>query len=80
MKFVVSDTSILIDLERAGFLETVFALPFSFAVPDVLYRQEIEASWGPQLLALNLRVEEVSETGVFAGASLSRRETGAFDS
>ena len=33
---LVSDTSVLIDLERGGLLEAVFTLPHEFAVPDVL--------------------------------------------
>ena len=34
MKVLVSDTSILIDLERGSLLELCFRLPFQFAVPD----------------------------------------------
>ena len=37
MKVLVSDTSVLIDLERGGLLEGVFELPYEFAVPDLLY-------------------------------------------
>lgn len=36
MKVQVSDTSVLIDLERGTLLETCFRLPFQFAVPDLL--------------------------------------------
>ena len=36
MKVLVSDTSVLIDLERGSLLEISFALPFEFAVPDLL--------------------------------------------
>ena len=64
MRVLVSDTSIFIDLERADLLEVVFRLPFGFAVPDVLYRREIEPNWGSTLLALGLQVEEVSAEGV----------------
>ena len=35
MKVLVSDTSILIDLERGTLLETCFLLPFQFVVPDL---------------------------------------------
>jgi hypothetical protein len=41
---LVSDTSVLIDLERGGFLEVMFSLPYEFAVPDVLYHQEMQGS------------------------------------
>ena len=64
MRVLVSDTSILIDLDRGNLVELVFALPYEFAVPDVLYHREIKGEWGDRLLKLGLRVEEVSEEGV----------------
>jgi predicted nucleic acid-binding protein len=70
---LVSDTSVLIDLERGGFLEAIFALPHGFAVPDVLYRRELLGELGDRLIRLGLRVEEVSEQGV-AGAIRYRQQ------
>ena len=64
MIVLVSDTSVLIDLERGDLLEAIFSLPYEFAVPDVLYRQEMEGEWGDRLVALGLRIEEVSAAGV----------------
>jgi len=61
---LVSDTSVLIDVERGSFLEVIFSLPYEFAVPDVLYHREMEGDWGARLVALGLRVEEVSKEGV----------------
>jgi predicted nucleic acid-binding protein len=61
---LVSDTSVLIDLERGGLLEAIFALPHEFAVPDVLYDHEMQGDWGDRLIRLGLRVEEVSKEGV----------------
>jgi predicted nucleic acid-binding protein len=61
---LVSDTSVLIDLERGSFLDVIFSLPYEFAVPDVLYHQEMRGDWGTRLVALGLRVEEVSKEGV----------------
>lgn len=61
---LVSDTSVLIDLERCGFLETIFALPHEFAVPDVLYHRELKGEMGERLIGLGLRVEEISSEGV----------------
>jgi hypothetical protein len=61
---LVSDTSVLIDLERGCFLEAVFALPHEFAVPDVLYDHEMQGEWGEALVRIGLRVEEVSKEGV----------------
>ncbi|NML13354.1 PIN domain-containing protein, partial [Sphingobium sp. AR-3-1] len=37
MTVLVSDTSVIIDLERADLLDEMFLLPFEFAVPDLLY-------------------------------------------
>jgi len=64
MTVLVSDTSILIDLDRGGLLDSIFSLPYAFAVPDVLYRAEIAGAWGNHLVDLGLRIEEVSATGV----------------
>jgi predicted nucleic acid-binding protein len=64
MTVLVSDTSVLIDLERGSLLEAVFSLPYEFAVPDVLYHREMRGDWGDQLVKLGLKVEEVSATGV----------------
>lgn len=61
---LVSDTSVLIDLQRGGLLEDLFALPHEFAVPDVLYDHEMRGDWGDGLVRLGLRVEEVSKEGV----------------
>ena len=59
MMILVSDTSVLIDLERGGILEAAFALPYEFAVPDLLYARELKDYNGPHLQRLGLRVEEL---------------------
>lgn len=64
MTVLVSDTSVLIDLERGSFLETSFRLPFEFAVPDLLYDRELKNYGGPDLLKLGLRVEELDGDGI----------------
>jgi hypothetical protein len=60
MKILVSDTSVLIDLERGGFLDSCFKLPFEFAVPDLLYERELAEFGGPELVARGLRVVELN--------------------
>jgi hypothetical protein len=60
MKILVSDTSVLIELERGGFLDSCFSLPFEFAVPDLLNARELLAYGGPALVARGLRVEELT--------------------
>jgi predicted nucleic acid-binding protein len=72
MKILVSDTSVLIDLERGNFLESCFKLPFEFAVPDLLYNRELAEFGGPRLVELGLRVEELSG-GEVTTAQIVRR-------
>jgi hypothetical protein len=60
MKVLVSDTSVLVDLERGALIESCFRLPFEFAVPDLLYRRELSDHGGPELMKIGLRVEELS--------------------
>ena len=64
MRVLVSDTSVLIDLERGALLGTTFGLPFRFAVPDLLYHQELAEHGGPALIELGLRIEELDGDGV----------------
>jgi hypothetical protein len=70
---VVSDTSVIIDLDRGSLLEDLFRLPFEFAVPDLLYRRELEGELGDRLCALGLRVEELTPTEL-ARATVVGRE------
>ena len=61
MRVLVSDTSILVDLERADLLRAAFSLDAVFVVPDLLYERELHESGGGELLALGLRVESLDE-------------------
>ena len=63
---VVSDTSVLIDLERGSLLEAAFRPPFAFAVPDLLYECELKGDHGRRLLELGLLVSELDGDGVAA--------------
>ncbi len=56
MIILVSDTSILIDLERGGLLEAAFSCGLNMVVPDLLYERELEPENGPLLRALGLGV------------------------
>ena len=60
MDVLVSDTSVVIDLERAELIEQVFALPYRFVVPDALYEREIRDYGGERLLALGLEVRALT--------------------
>jgi hypothetical protein len=56
MNILVSDTSVLIDLERGELLETVFSAGLTLVVPDLLYERELENDIGPYLRHLGLGV------------------------
>lgn len=64
MDVLISDTSVVIDLERAELIEHVFALPYRFVVPDALYDKEIKDYGGARLLALGLEVRVLTGTQV----------------
>ncbi|MBK9160472.1 MAG: hypothetical protein IPM27_02720 [Nitrosomonadales bacterium] len=56
MAILVSDTSVLIELERGGLLEPAFSFGLIMVVPDLLYRNELEGENGPYLRTLGLGV------------------------
>lgn len=60
MILLVSDTSILIELERGGLLEAAFACGWTMVVPDLLYERELLSENGPYLRSLGLGVVELS--------------------
>lgn len=64
MSVLVSDTSVLVDLERGNFLSATFSLPVTLAVPDLLYAQELSNYNGEELLDLGLQILELNDQGV----------------
>ena len=44
MLLLISDANILIDMEAGELTNTFFQLPMQFAIPDILYWEEIEPS------------------------------------
>ena len=56
MNILVSDTSVLIDLERGGLLEAAFQCGFTLVVPDLLYERERANENGAYLRGLGLGV------------------------
>lgn len=64
MRVLVSDTSVLVDLERGSLLTAAFRLPYQFAVPDLLYKRELEGYGGDELIRLGLEVEELDGDGI----------------
>jgi predicted nucleic acid-binding protein len=74
MAVLVSDTSVIIDLERGEILETAFGLAVEFAVPDLLFQRELAGPLGERLLSLGLRVEELRPAEVQSATVLSRSD------
>lgn len=72
MLLLISDANILIDLEAAELMDMLFQLPMQFAIPDVLYWEEIEPD-APGLEQLGLRVLEVRGAFVAYAASLQKK-------
>ena len=74
MAVLVSDVSVLIDLEHGSLLEAAFRLPFEFVVPDVLYELELKAYNGPYLLELGLTVTKMDGDTVARGINYRREK------
>lgn len=63
MTVVVSDASVLLDLERGCLLEAFFRLPWKFIVPDQMYAIELRTQLEADLPALGLRIVELDAAG-----------------
>ena len=65
----------MIDLERGALLEALFQLPHEFVVPDLLFERELKGVLGDRLIALGLRVEELTPAEVTRAAALRRQRS-----
>ena len=72
-RVVVSDSSVLIDLERGSLFAPAFALPLECCVPDLLYRRELEPYGGARLLDMGLKVLDLDSAAV--GRAMQYRRT-----
>ena len=76
MKVLVSDSSVLIEFSKRELLDKMFGLDFEFAVPDLLFNEEL-IDLGPysrqDLLGLGLRVESLDSVGVEAAVTYQSR-------
>ena len=75
MRILVSDTSVLIDIERAALTARLFELPYEFVVPDLLYEAELLDWMGPELVSYGLRVEELEPHEIARATLLKRQKT-----
>ena len=71
-RVVVSDSSVLIDLERGSLSDAAFALRLRFCVPDLLFRRELQPHRGDRLLVKGLQVLELDGEGVILAARYHR--------
>lgn len=72
MQLLISDTNIIIDLDVCELLEQMFQLPFSFAVPDILYLEELEEQHG-NLPAFGLQVKTLHSDSVDKAITLQAK-------
>ena len=82
MNALLPDTSVLVDLERGEILETIFCLPFNFAVPSLLYQMELKDYGGDALINFGLRLEVLDNEEVALAQSywIKRRSLSVPDS
>nr|WP_315251243.1 DUF3368 domain-containing protein [uncultured Duganella sp.] len=72
MLLLISDANILIDIDTGGLLASMFSMEYRFAVPDVLYVEEL-AGQHADLLGLGLQSVGLDEELVTQVAVLSQR-------
>ena len=75
MTLLISDSNILIDMVDGGLLVAMFRLPETFAVPDVLYEEEL-SSQHPELPSLGLACMTLQGEGVMEAYRLKTLCTG----
>lgn len=71
-RLLISDANILIDMNAGGLLRPMFQLDATFAVPNVLFEEELRAHH-PELLRLGLRSLELQEQTVNYADQLVRK-------
>ena len=78
MQLYISDANIFIDLEICGILSKMFDLPYEFAVPDILYIEELEEQHG-DLPGYGLRIEKLSSKSISYAIELRSQYNGPSD-
>jgi predicted nucleic acid-binding protein len=68
---VVSDTSVLIDMENAELTKKVFQLPWKFVVPDIVFEEELSTHHG-HLLQEGLEQKSMSEASIMQAVILRK--------
>lgn len=71
-RLLISDANIIIDMNTGGLLRLMFRFDATFAVPDVLYEEELRTDH-PELPRLGLKRLELSEdTVAYAGRLIEK--------
>lgn len=71
MLLLISDANILMDVEVGDLVAPMFSLGYEFAVPNVLYYEELEDQHA-HLLDMGLQVRTLTDKGVGRVQSLSQ--------
>ncbi len=73
-ELLVSDTSVLIDLERGGILAALFQLPYTVGVPDLLFQRELSTWEDADWHRFGLKVLELDDAGVALAQTYRSRD------
>ena len=63
MKLLISDANIIIDIIAGELVESMFALDYEFATPDILYVEELDGQH-PEIVQAGLRLIELQSVSV----------------
>jgi predicted nucleic acid-binding protein len=72
---LISDANVLIDMKDGGLLKAMFQLDDEFAVPDLLYAEELEDQHS-QLPRLGLQIRSLSGESIARAMTLVQRYRG----
>ena len=72
---LISDANVIIDMQDGGLLEAMFQLDETFAVPDMLYAEELEQQQ-PQLPRLGLQIKSMSGESIARAIALKQQYSG----
>ena len=78
MQLYISDANIFIDLDVCGLLQMMFDLPYTFAVPDILYLEELEEQHA-ELPGYGLEIRKLTSESIDRAAALRARYKGPSD-
>lgn len=74
-RLLISDANIIIDMHAGGLLRLMFRFDATFAVPDLLFEEELRADH-PELPRLGLKVLELREETVLYAEHLIEKHHG----